>query len=188
MSWYVGLPKSGKTSLALNNALASARSSGVPLILIDSGEVTQFEKLPRYSVSDVIEACWAEPRCQVAHFVPRSREELWSLCRAIRKGKNVVVLVDEAAFWLGGHTSSSDELLRLLRSTQHSQTELHLTTQHLSGDVPSAALSCTSDLFVFKASSPRVLDVLEKDYGIPRERVSALGQLEFLKHRIGFEQ
>ncbi len=186
--WVVGIPRSGKTYQSIAQAKAVARRRRVPLIFVDSGEVRQFASLPRYGIEDLCRAVWEPPRVEHARFVPENPEEMARLCEAIRHGRDAVVLIDEAAFWFGSHTASGSPLLRLLRSTQHSRTDIFLTTQHLSGDVPAAALSCTSELIVFRCNAPRVLDVLEREYGLDRRQVANLEPLEFIRHRLGFDE
>lgn len=73
-----------------------------------------------------------------------------------------------------------------MRATQHVQTRLYLTTQHFTADIPQAALSCAPDLFVFRCTSPRVLEVLERNFGMDTEHVRRLPQFHYLQHRTSF--
>ncbi len=122
----------------------------------------------------------------MVRFVPHSLEDLDSLLRGLRAGKRIVILVDEAHYWLSAQSGSSTELVHLMRESQHAQADVFLTTQHLSGDVPQSALSCTSRLLVFRCTAPRVLQVLEREFGIGRARASSLRQFHYLEKRIGF--
>lgn len=119
-------------------------------------------------------------------FKPRDLGELDAVLRALRAGKDAVLLVDEAHTFLSAQSGSSAELVHAMREAQHARLDVFLTTQHLSGDIPQSALSCTSTLHIFRCSAPRVLRLLEAEWGIPRARVASLPRFRFLTLRIGF--
>lgn len=184
-AWYVGCPGSGKTTLAASHLARLTAATGRPALVIDSGAVDQLAHVPRAaSVPAAIEAVWRERRH--AAITPTDADQVEQLARAVLAGRNVNVLVDEAAFWLSSSRGRGSELLRLLRAWRHARASVLLTTQHLSGDVPQAALSCAPVLFVFRCTSPAVLDRLEREYGVDRRRVSSLGRGRFLRIESGF--
>lgn len=185
VAWMVGCPQSGKTSLAKHSARVAHLNRGWPVLIVDSAEVHNLADVPLHSTEDAIEALWREPRGH-ARVVPRDIEEMDRLMRAVRAGKRVVVVVDEAHFWLSAQSGVSGELVKLMRATQHAQVDLILTTQHLTGDVPQSALSCTTDLYVFRCTAPRVLQTLDREYGLEREQVRNLPQFHFLHVSTGF--
>lgn len=127
-----------------------------------------------------------EEREPFAVFSPSSMDELDETIRALRAGKDVVLLVDEAHTFLSAQSGSSSELIHTLREGQHARADTFLVTQHLSGDVPQSALSCTNNLHVFRCVAPRVLHLLEREWGVARERVANLPPFRFLTLRIGF--
>ena len=183
--WIIGIPQSGKTTLAVSRAVARARERGVPLFAIDPAYVAQLRGFPaRSSVLEALEASFA--RGEDSRVCPRSREELDSLLRGIHAGKRAVVLVDEAHTWLSAQSGSSGALLHLMRQTQHAQVDLFATTHHLTGDVPQAAISCTSRVIVFRAIAKAVLDRLESEWNLPRATVATLPQFHYLEHVTGF--
>lgn len=190
VSWVVGIPQSGKTTLAVARAIARARERRVPLLAVDPARVAQIRGFDRAgSAAQALEALYA-PRSSTEPFVaytPSGVEDLDALMSGARAGKDLVVLVDEAHYFLSAQSGSSAELVHCMREAQHSRTDLFLTTQHLSGDIPQSALSCTSRLHVFRCSAPRVLQLLEREFGLPRARVARLERFRFLTATIGFQ-
>lgn len=183
--WIIGIPQSGKTTLAVSRAVARARERGVPLFAIDGANVAQLRGFPaRASVLEALEASFA--RGEDSRVRPRSLEELDALLRGIRAGKNAVVLIDEAHRWLSARDGSSGELLHLMRETQHARIDLFATTQHLTGDVPQAAISCTARVLVFRCTAQVVLDRLEREWSAPRRTVASLPQFHYVELVIGF--
>lgn len=183
--WFVGCPQSGKTTLARELASRLHRERGVPVLVLDAQEVHNFADVPARDLADVAATLWRHPRASV-RVVPRNVEEVDRLCRAASAGGDLVVLVDEAHNWLSAQSGCSGELVRLMRTVQHARADLFLTTQHLTGDVHQGALSCTTELYVFRNTSPRVLQVLERDFGMDRARVQALPQFRCLRKVLGF--
>lgn len=182
VAWIVGQPGSGKTVLA--RALASA--AGTPVLIIDSQRVDTFERLPHVAPREAVRALWpSRGKRRSAVVTPADPGEFDALMRAVRAGGDATVLVDEAHHWTRG--GKSVELMRLLRGARHARASVLLTTQHLSGDVPAEALSCTSLVYVFRCASPRALDVLEREWGLDRERIKRLERFRYLRLRIGFD-
>jgi ABC-type taurine transport system ATPase subunit len=135
-------------------------------------------------VSEAVERVWTHRRH--ARLVPRDREDVEAVARAVIAGRDCNLLVDEAAFWVSAHKGRDSALLRLLRAWRHARASVLLTTQHLTGDVSQSALSCAPVLFVFRCTSPAVLDRLERDFGVDRRRVAALPRGRFLRVESGF--
>ena len=182
----VGQPGSGKTTLARALASSLASLSSQPVLVVDSQRVSTFASEPHVSPREAVAALWparGPRRSAIVH--PRDASEVEALMRAVRAGGDVVVLVDEAHHWT--RAGASVELLRLLRGARHARATVLLTTQHLSGDVPAAALSCTAMVYVFRCASPRALDVLEREWGLDRRQVQRLPRFRYLTLRIGFD-
>lgn len=168
-------------------ALTCARERACPLLAIDPARVAQLAGFSRASSPrEAIETLYSSRAARVA-FTPGDLGELDQLLRATRAGKGLVLLVDEAHYFLSAQSGSSSELVHTLREGQHARTDTFLTTQHLSGDVPQSAISCTSTLHVFRCTAPRVLRLLESEWNIPRARVARLPRFRFLTLRIGFD-
>ena len=185
VSWYVGIPASGKTTLAGHHAADFVARSGWPCIVVDTEGAAQADIAQRAaSLSDVIELAWGER--QSCAWQPDDLREVVALAHAAREAGQVALLIDEAACYVTSRRGREGPILRLMRAHRHAQVRLYLTTQHLSGDVPQEAISCAPDLFVFRNEARVVLDRLEADYNLPRDVVSKLPQGAYLHKRLGF--
>lgn len=186
-SWYIGCPDSGKTTLARFHAIEAARENGNPILVIDSEGVLQLRDFPRaHSVDQAVELIWGA-RQSVA-YLPFDDDEVDRLLAACHKPGQVNVLIDEAHAWFDATRGGAlrRRILRLMRAHRHSKVRLLLTTQHLSGDIPQAALSCAPVLHVFRCTGPATLERLEREYGLDSMRVRNLPQLRYLRHYEGF--
>jgi hypothetical protein len=180
-AWYVGAPQSGKTTLASVHARKWSEALGRPVVVVDSEGTRDFVRVEHFDdVRELAGAVWGQGSW--AAITPEDVRQVDELAGAVRRGGNVVLLVDEAHYWLASARSTG--LLRLMRSTQHSRLRVLLTTQHLSGDVPQSALACDPDLFVFRTTSPRSLDVLEKQFRCPASVARALEPRTFIPWRV----
>lgn len=183
--WYIGKPGAGKTTLAASHAAELVAITGYPVLCIDSAGVAQLKGIPRVrDGSAAVTAAFVERRH--AAFTPRDASEVEYVCAATIMRGCVVLLVDEAAFWISSRKNSAPSLLRLMRAHRHSRAFVLLTTQHFSADVPQEAISCAPDLYVFACESPAVLDRLERDYGLDRSQVAALARGRFIHLETGF--
>lgn len=183
-TWYVGAPASGKTTAAIAHGIADAEARGVPLVVVDTIGAANCARLElARDVRHLVELVWING--QSARIQPEGKASWAVLWRAIRAGGHVAVVVDEAsiAFGEGGPA----ELLALLRQYRHVGVGVGLTTQHLSGDVPQAARALAPRWCVFRTTSPRALDVIERDLGLDRSRVQNLPRWQYLEVRSGFD-
>lgn len=185
VAWYVGCPASGKTTLARAHAIRASAENHWPVLVIDSESVQQLAGFARArSVKAAIQSIWT--RRESCAFMPHSSKQIEQLLRSCHSPGRVNLLVDEAHLWLSARSPVTATLLRLMRAHRHSKLRLFLTTQHLSGDVPQAALACSPRLFVFRCTSPATLDRLEREFGMDRLRISELPQWNYLQHFAGF--
>lgn len=184
-AWFVGIPRAGKTRLAHAHAVELSEQCGWPVLVVDSQGVGNFEAWPRAaSVEEVLLEVWGHRRNTA--FIPHDAKDVERIVRAVLTAGRVVLLVDEAAYWLSSSRGRGGSLLRLLRAYRHAPCHVLLTTQHLSGDVPQEALSCAPTLYVFRCTAPAVLDRLEREYAAPRDLVAGLPQGQYLTIRTGF--
>jgi len=185
-AWYVCCPAAGKTYLALQNVRADQAATGRPVLLVDSTEAGNFDDVRRAtSAEDALIALYTGDAREIA-WTPHEPEEVDALARALRAGGRLHVLIDEAAFWLSSSRARGGALLRLLRAFRHCELSVHLTTQHLSGDVPQEALSCAPALYVFRTTSGPALQVLKDRYSQNPQEIETLAQYEFRKIELGF--
>jgi hypothetical protein len=174
-AWYLGVPGSGKTSLAWKHLRALVEADHDPALIVESVPEARFLGVPlKKTVADVIDALWNERTS--ARFVgsTASEEELDQLFDAVLGGGRVHLFIDESAFYVNARRGAFAPLPRLLRSYRHSSVTIQATTQHASGDVSQEALACAPTLYVFRTMAPSALEALERRYGIPPETVKAL--------------
>jgi hypothetical protein len=185
VTWCVGIPQSGKTTHALRLVTEASTRLRIPFLALDSAHVAQLGGIPRArSFDDVLRRLWID-RSSCA-WSPNHLDDVDRTCKAIRAGRRVLLLVDEAHFWLSSRSGVSASLVALMRATQHAESHVYLTTHHLTGDIPQSALSCAPTLYVFRCTSPRVLQVLEQEFALDSALIRTLPQFAFIEHRTGF--
>ena len=181
--WYLGVTRSGKTTLAKSHLAGDVAANGRPALVVNSQAVGNFSDVPHvFTVREAVVSLWSEGR-SVA-FVPRSEEDFDLLMRAVRAAGRVNVLIDESFYWASSRYISP-AFSQLLRTHQHSDVIVRATTQHVA-DVPQEALQTVTALYVFRCSAPRALDRLRTEFGLDSSAVSALPQGGFIEHRLGF--
>lgn len=116
--------------------------------------------------------------------MPRDGDELARVLRSVIAGREVELVVDEAA--LAWSMGAGPVLVELMRQYRHAKVGVRLTTQHLSGDVPQAARALAPTFAVFRCTSPRTLEVLERELGLDPAVVRALPRYEFVPVETGF--
>jgi hypothetical protein len=169
--WYCGAPTAGKTTLALANLRNDILRTRRPALIIDSQSVGGLRDIPHSrGVRDTIVRVWKEGSS--CAYTPTSIEEVSRIAEAIRLGKRVHVLIDEARYWMSSH-SITPELSRLMRVWQHAEITVHLTTQRLQ-DIHGDAIACTTKMFAFRCVDPRTLERLQKDFGFDPDEIRNL--------------
>jgi hypothetical protein len=183
--WYVGCPLAGKTLLASIHFQQKITERQVPGIVIDSEGADNFAEMRHArSVAELLDAAFT--RGETLAFIPEDPSEVDEIAEACRFPGNVVLFVDEASHWLSRGRGVGKPMLRLLRTCRHRGTDVYLTTQHLSGDVPPEALACAPELFVFNTTSWPALERLEQQYKLDPAAVQALPQLCYVHVVSGF--
>jgi hypothetical protein len=180
---YVGGPGTGKTFAAIAAVVERGRETGKPILVIDSCGAENFDGLfsdpPMNDVVAAVEALYTQG--QHVHFLPESEEDVARLVRKIRAGGNVIVLIDEASFWISG-LSAPEELNRLVRTYRHSRVDVYATTQYL-GDFPRWYLNCVTEAIVFRNTDDRALERIEKAWGLSPADVARLPDRSFIRWR-----
>ncbi len=151
--------------------------------MLDAAGVRSFDAVPRAESIAEASRVWRDGGPLA--WTPESADEVDRIARAALAAPGTVLLVDEAHYWLSAATRSS-ALLRLMRASRHARAQLHLTTQYLGSDIPQPALACASDLFVFRTTAPRSLELLRSQWGIEPRRASGLPRGGYLRVRSGF--
>lgn len=182
--WYAGAPTAGKTTLAHQHLADDIRSNGCPALIIDSQRVWNFREIPHVtSVRDALVALYKD-RCHVALSID-DPEQMDRLARGLRMGKSVNILIDEARYWLSAHQISRELSLLMRTSHQHSRCTIRCTTQRLE-DIHQDGLACAQELYVFRCTSPRTLERLEREYGMDVKKVQTLERGQFITWKAGF--
>jgi len=176
---YYGTVRTGKTTLALKEALADAGASWYPLLIIDSMGASTFDTIrSRYEVKGLPTVCdrvWRGGKHTL--FMPRDPEEVEQLAAVAftmgHAGKRCAILIDETSAWFNAW-ARPPELSKLIRSHRHCGVSVYLTTQYL-GDLSPAFLQCVEYHRIFQNSSPRALARIRDTFpGIDIEAVQGL--------------
>jgi hypothetical protein len=182
--WYVGIPDSGKTTLAKRHLAELVEENGNPALILDSSSVDQLADVRHArSIRECIEWVWGAGHH--AAYLPNDAEEVDRLARACIDPGNVNLLIDEAHHWLTSRRGTDGPLLKLMRAHRHARANVLCTTQHLTGDIPHAAISCAPRLYVFRCVDEAVLDCLKKQ-GLDPEQAKGLAQFQHVEHYQGF--
>jgi hypothetical protein len=185
--WFLGCPLAGKTLLASIQFEQKIAERRVPGIIIDSEGADNFARVRHArSVRELLDSCFN--RGETLAYVPEDEDgsEVAEIANACRFPGGVVLFVDEAAHWLSPGCGARKPMMRLLRTCRHRGTDVYLTTQHLSGDVPAAALSLAPELFVFNTTSWPALERLEHQYRLDPAAIQALPALHYVHVVSGF--
>ena len=182
--WYAGCPTAGKSTLALRHLADDIRANGCPALIIDAQRVWNFKEVPHVSnVHDAIVALYQDHR-HVAISID-DPEQMDRLAKGLRCGKDINILIDEARYWLSAHQISRELSLLMRTSHQHSRCIIRCTTQRLE-DIHQDALACTNEMYVFRCTSPRTLERLEREFGIDISKVKSLERGQFISWKAGF--
>jgi hypothetical protein len=182
---YVGCPLAGKTLLASIHFVELIRARGVPGIVVDSEGATNFASMPHAaSVEDLIERVWT--RGETCAIIPEDSSDVDRVAEACRFPGDVVFFLDECAPWISRGRGTGGPLLRLLRTCRHRGTDILLTTQHLSGDIPSEVFACAPEVYVFRTTSWPALERLAQQYRLDPIQLQALPPLQYLRVLSGF--
>lgn len=174
-AWYLGVPGSGKTSLAWKHLRELVERDHDPAIVVESVPDARFQVVPKVkTVEEVVKAAWGERTSVRFQGSDAEEADLDSLFSAIQAGGRVHLLIDESAFYFNARRGQFAPLPRLLRSYRHANVTIQATTQAFSGDVSQEALACAPTLYVFKTAAPAALEALEKRYSIDPVTVKGL--------------
>ena len=184
VSFYVGMTKSGKTFRALEDLKAAIVENGNPGLILDMIGAENFLDMPHESTVDAVLAkLYGSPR-RNAVYRPKSEDETAAIFRAVNDDRlgGVNVLVDEL-FWIPCKAQKIlPEFAAALRGWRHHKLgpNVFFLTSQRPGDLHGDGYAARSALYVFRPSEGRDVDRLEKDFGIPRERMLALPAREFI--------
>lgn len=183
-SLYVGVCQSGKTTLALNRAIADSSRWNSPLMIVDSFRAGNFSGFPHSpTVRDSLSILFAS-RSTVAFFpggvTGDGPGDVARLCAGLRAGGRAVVLLDELRPWITPGRLPAP-LSLLFRSYAHSRVILHVTTQSPS-DLPPEVYQSAKRVFVFRNDSKRALDLIAGEFpSADLAGVPALGRGRFVE-------
>lgn len=171
VSLYVGIPQSGKTTLARRRAGEDVVAHDLPCLVLDSEGANNLSDIPRApDMAGVFHSLYGRRRN--VRYVPAGEEDVERLAAGVRDGRNLVFLVDEFGYWASSH-KILPSMKKILRAHNHANIHLHATTQYLS-DLAPLALQCYDHLYVFRTISARGIERLQDEYRVPPEKVYSL--------------
>lgn len=181
----IGCPGSGKTTEAIRRAKLRSEETGYPILAIDPGGVEQFQSWPRAKTAkEVCLALWGSGS-HVA-WTPESSDDFDRVIGAVRKGKRVIVLIDELKFVLPSSRSMSIPFQLAVRLWRHSDLPaIYATTQSYS-DAARPLRAAVSRWTVFRMTAPGDLDALREDFGLDPSEISSLPRFQSKEVQTGF--
>lgn len=183
ITFILGCPGSGKSTLAYQLIRERAERDGKPILVIDPQHVAQFAKIPHAtSVREVCVALWGKG--QHVAFTPEGIEDFDRLFKAIRAGKNVHVLVDEARFFMSGR-SVPPAFNLFSRVYRHALCDVIATSQSYQ-DAGRPVKAVVGEWRIGRMTSPADLDALKTDLGLDPQEIANLPQFQFKTVTVGF--
>lgn len=175
--FYIGTTGSGKTTRAFADISQAIKDNGNPGLIINSQGVAPLAGVTHYDTwQEVARAVWNDKKRKNAAFIPSHSREVENIFHLARTLKNVNILFDEAAFFVSArHVPKPIELA--FRTHLHTGLNIYGTSQHAS-DLSPLVYQTLTGLYVFRCTSPRVLERINKEYGIDIEKVKNLARGE----------
>lgn len=169
--WFCGKTQVKKTTHAVELAFQAKEAGGGPILVIDSQGAWNFRSWPRAAGrAQLYESIFGRRRdCA---FTPADVDDVEGVFRTVRKMGRVVVLTDEAKFWIN-RRKLPGEISLAGRSWAHSGALFLFTTQRI-GDIHPDFLAIDCEIRVYRTLPGPDTDRLQADYGIKPEEVTAL--------------
>lgn len=185
----VGMAASGKTHLLLYLIEDARAGNGWPTLLIDSSGVENITHWNHAdSVDEAIRRVWV--RGEDCAFKPSREQDVLKLVDASVAAGCVNLAIDESHHWLNARTWGDHPIIRAARMHRHAGgpgrgMTLIMTSQHFTGDVPAALVSCGVTWYVFRSTAPAALSRLA-GMGLDPDVIKGLPQGRFVRHRDSF--
>lgn len=176
----LGCPGSGKTTLARRLAVKLIDRTGIPLLVVDTGQVDVFDDMPHvYTVKEACLAVWGEGR-HVA-FTPRESDAFERLCGAVygahaetpEKPPAVILLVDELKNVVPPGQAVKYEFRRCLSEHRRVLAGCFVTSQ-LYSDVGRSLKGLATEWYIHRMPGPDDQRDLRADYGLDPAVLAAL--------------
>lgn len=181
----IGCPGSGKTTEAIRRAIVRSKETGYPILAIDPGGVEQFQEWPRAkNPREAATALWGTGGHVV--WTPENPDDFDYMIGAVRKGKRVIVLIDELKFVLPSNRSISLPFQLAVRLWHHSDLPAIYATTQSYADAARPLRAAVSRWTIFRMTAPGDLDALHEDFGCDQSAVSQLPRFQFLEIKTGF--
>lgn len=169
---YCGMPRTGKTSLALVQIAAQIHATGLPVLGIDSTGAENLRKYPHApSVQAAIDGVWLNG----AHtfYIPKDEKEFEQLIGATGAAGNCILFIDEIGFWIKGGGWIPPRLAEIFRAFHHKQISMYATSQTI-GDFAPLARMCATEFYCFRVSDGDAASRIEKTFNFKAQEIGAL--------------
>lgn len=175
--WFCGKTQTGKTVHAIRIAFEAKERSGFPVLVIDSQGAKNFKDWPRAADRPALyEAVYGSRRdCA---FTPKDEADVEGVFRTVRKMGRVILLLDEASFWISKRRLPSD-VSEAMRTWFHSGVLFLFTTQRIA-DIHGTALAIDSTIRVYRTLEGPDTDRLWEEKRVKLEEVKDLPVGAFL--------
>lgn len=182
---FHGCPGCGKTEAALGMCLRARKSQPTPaMLIIDPQRAYNFANFAETTPKLIWDEIYTKRL--IRKITPSNEDEFdWIMRGVCGALTDTLVIIDEMRHYANSHYVSRNFSLAC-RQYRHCKLGLYLTTQHLS-DIHAEITSCRTRIYHYKSDSPRILDRVEREYGIARERIVKLGVGQCIIQSGGFE-
>ena len=185
--WYVGVTGSGKTTRALQDTAEDIHTTKWPALVINSQGIRLLSSIHHEKTwQNTARRVWGK-RLNCA-FIPKNAEEVGALFTVARQLGSVVILLDEAAFFMSSRNIPKPMELAFRTHFHHGQGKgsiIRCTTQHLA-DLAPVAIQCTTSIKTFRCTSARILERLKQEFAYDPAAVENLERGQFIEKTSGF--
>lgn len=183
--WYLGCPRSGKTTLALHHIAAQKAETKFPYLVVDCRRAENFRHIPH--ASDLFDVAKKLSARLDVYYTPSGEsdcDKLMQLVGVYGPG-GLHILFDEARTYMNAwHTPEG--VHEIERAWFHRRISFHATTQYV-GDLAPDAFACDPTVYVFCCTGKRNLKRIEDEFDYSREDVLSLKKYQYRTFKAGFD-
>ncbi len=183
----VGCPGSGKSKKALEMALEAVDRTGFPMIIIDPARAWNFTKYHHAAtVRELVDRVWRDG--QHTAYTPEDPAEIVLILKAARKGRQVIIVLDEFKDLIPSPRSIPHVLQAIFRLWRHLEIAEILAATQCYTDAARPFKGSVSKWKIFRLPPGPDQDDCCRDFKLDPARVGTLAEEEAIDIVTGFQK